>query len=150
MVSLTVDAHSKWLDIHSINSRSDNSKVNKLLQHLIFQKILVSDNAAAFTSLEFQVFVKQNGIIMHLKTATHHPALNSLAKQAVQIFKAAMKRMHGGSVESKVFCFLFKYIVMLHSTTGASPAELIFGRLLHTHLDLFHPNVKDKVMHIIR
>ena len=36
---------------------------------------------------------------------------------------------------------------MLHSTTGVSPAELMFGRLLRTHLDLLHPNVKAQVSH---
>ena len=50
-------------------------------------------------------------------------------------------------MESKVSHFLFKYRVTPHSTTGVSPAELIFGRPLPTHLDLLHPNVKDQVMH---
>ena len=50
-------------------------------------------------------------------------------------------------MESKVSRFLFKYTVTPHSTTGTSPAELIFGKPLHTHLDLLHPIVKDQVMH---
>ena len=90
--------------------------------------------------------MKQHGIA-HLRTAPYHPASNSLAERAMQTFKAAMKRMQGGSVESKVSRFLFKYRVTPHSTTGASPAELIFGRPLRTHLDLLHPSVKDQVMH---
>ena len=49
-------------------------------------------------------------------------------------------------MESKVSHFLCKYRVTSHSTTGASPAKLIFGRPLHTYLDLLHPNVKDQVM----
>ena len=59
-----------------------------------------------------------------------------------------MKRMQGeGLVESKVSRFLFKYRVTPHSTSVVSPAELMFGRPLHTDLDLLQPKVKDKVMH---
>ena len=59
-----------------------------------------------------------------------------------------MKRMQGGgSVESKVSRFLFKYRVTPHCTTGVSPAELMFGRPLRTHLDLLQPKVKNQVMH---
>ena len=97
---------------------------------------LVSDNGPAFTSLEFREFMKQNGIT-HLKTAPYHLASNGLAKRSVQTFKAAMKKMQGGgSVEFKVSQFLFKYRVIPHCTTGVSPAQLIFGRPLRTHLDL--------------
>ena len=89
--------------------------------------------------------MRQNGIL-HIKTAPYHPASNGLAERAVQTFKSAMKRMReGGSVESKVSSFLFKYRVTPHSTTGVSPAELIFGRSLHTHLDLLQPKVKIKL-----
>ena len=47
-------------------------------------------------------------------------------------------------MESKVSRFLFKYRVTPHSTTGASTANLIFGRPLCTHLD---STVKHQVMH---
>ena len=149
MFLLIVDAHSKWLDIHTTTASTAAVTIQKLQQSfatLGLPETLVSDNGAAFTRLEFQEFVKQNGIT-HLKTAQYHPASNSLAERALQTFKAAIKRMQGGSVESKVTCFLFKYRVTLHSKTGASSVELIFNRHLRTHLDLLRPNVKDQVMY---
>ena len=107
---------------------------------------VVSDNRSAFTSHEFQEFMKQNGIT-HVKTSPYHPSSNGLAERAVQTFKTAMKRMSGGSVENKVACFLFKHRVTPHSTTGVSPAELIIGRQLRTTLDLLQPSIGHNVRH---
>ena len=91
---------------------------------LSLPETVVSDNGSAFTSHEFQEFMKQNGITL-VKTSPYHPSSNGLAKRAVQTFKTTMKRMSGGCVENKVARFLFKYRVTLHSTTGVPPAELI-------------------------
>ena len=149
MFLLIINAYSKWLEIHITTASTAAVTIQKLQQtfaELGLPETLVSDNDTAFTSLEFQEFMKLNGIT-HLRTALYHPASNGLAERAVQTFKAAMKQMQGGSVESKVSHFLFKYRVTPHSTTGASPANLIFGRPLCTHLDLLHPNVKHQVMH---
>ena len=150
MFLLIIDARSKWLEIHITTASTAAVTIQKLQQTfaaLGLPETLVSDNGTAFTSLEFQEFMKQNGIT-HLRTAApYHPASNGLAERSVQTFKATMKRMQGGSVESKISRFLFKYRVTPHSTTGASPAKLIFGRPLRIHLDLLHPNVKDQVMH---
>ena len=150
MFLLIVDAHSKWLDIHVTTSSTSAVIIQKLQQTfatLGLPETLISDNGTAFTSLEFQEFMKQNGI-SHLRTAPYHPSSNGLAERSVQTFKAAMKRMQGGgSVESKVSRFLFKYRVTPHCTTGVSPAELMFGRPLRTHLDLLQPKVKNQVMH---
>ena len=110
-------------------------KLQQTFATLGLPEILVSDNGAAFTSWEFQEFIKQNGIT-HLKTAPYHPGL---AKRAVQTFKAAMKRMKGGgSVEFKVSRFCLSTEVTPHST-------LQLSRPLRTHLDLFQSAVKNQV-----
>ena len=38
-------------------------------------------------------------------------------------------------METKVACFLYAARTIPHSTTGVSPAELMFGRYLNSHLD---------------
>ena len=56
--------------------------------------ILVSNNATAFTSAEFQFFAKVNGF-RHVRSAPYHLATNGLAERAVQTLKNALKRMTG-------------------------------------------------------
>ena len=101
--------------------------------------MLVSDNAQSFTSSEFAVFLKKNGI-RHVCTPPYHPASNGLVERAIQTFKESMKRLRSGSVDTRLARFLLKYQVTPHSTTGVSPAELMMGRKLRTQLDLLHPN----------
>ena len=147
MFLVIVDAHTKWIEIHVTQSSTTAVTIQKLQQTfatLGLPETVVSDNGSAFTSHEFQEFIKQNGIT-HVKTSPYHPSSNGLAERAVQTFKTAMKRMSGGSVENKVARFLFKYRVTPHSTTGVPPAELIFGRQLRTTLDLLQPSIGHNV-----
>ena len=64
----------------------------------------------------------------------------------VQTFKKGMKKISSGAVDTKLAQFLFPYRITPHSTTGRSPAELMFGRQLRTRFDLLHPNVQEKVV----
>ena len=70
----------------------------------------------------------------------YHPASNSLVERAVQTFKEGMKRIKEGSLNTRVSRFLFKYRLIPHSSTGVSPAELMFGRKLRSQLDLIKPD----------
>ena len=54
----------------------------------------MSDNGTAFTSVEFQTFMKRNGI-RHVCCAPYHPSSNGQAGRAVQTFKEAMKKEKG-------------------------------------------------------
>ena len=102
-----------------------------------------SDNGTAFTSSEFQEFLRSNGI-EHLRSAPYHPSSNGLAERAVQTVKAGVKRLKG-SLEVRLSRFLFKYRVTPQATTGIAPAELLMGRRLRTHLDLLFPTVQERV-----
>ncbi len=83
--------------------------------------MIVSDNAA---TSEFAEFLKSNGV-RHVRTP---PASNGLAERSVHTFKAEMKKLQEGSLETKISRFLFNYRLTPHSSTGVSPAELMFGR----------------------
>ena len=107
-------------------------------------EILVTDNGPSFSSSEFTDFVKANGI-QHVKTVPYHPASNGLAERAVQTFKACMKKLSKGSLQDRVNSFLFKYRTTPQTTTGVSPAELLMGRKLLTHLDLLVPDIRGRV-----
>ena len=81
----------------------------RVLRHVFsthgLPEVLVSDNGSAFTSAQFQTFVKLNGF-RHVKSAPYYPASNGLAKRAVQTVKEALKKTTG-DLETRLARFLF-------------------------------------------
>ena len=146
MFLLIADAHSKWIDAHVTSSATSSSTIELLRRTfatLGLPEVLVSDNATAFTSSEFQEFLKKNGI-RHVRTPPYHPASNGQVERVVQTFKEGMKRIKEGSLNTRLCRFLFKYRMTPHSSTGVSPAELMFGRKWRSQLDLLKPSVEEK------
>ena len=145
MFLLIVDSHSKWLEVHVTTNATTATTIDKLqttFAGLGLPEVLVSDNGPAFSSDEFKEFLKLNGI-QHILTPPYHPASNGLAERYVQVFKDGMKKVTEGTIESRVARVLARYRVTPQSTTGTSPAELMFGRKLHTKLDLLKPTLDD-------
>ena len=110
-------------------------------------EMLVSDNGTAYTSVEFQTFMKRNGV-RHVTSAPYHPSSNGLAERAVQTFKEGLKKTSAteSDLPTRLARFLFQYRITPHSTTGVSPAELLMGRRPRSHLDLLHPMVESRVL----
>ena len=145
---IIVDAHSKWMDVHIVNSTSAESTISKLCMvfatHGLPEQV-VSDNGTGFASTEFKKFLSDNGV-QQIFTAPYHPSSNGLAERAVQTFKSAVNKLEG-PMDVRITHFLFKYRITPQTTTGLSPAQLLMGRRLRTHLDLLHPDtskVQDK------
>ena len=82
--------------------------------------------------------------IRHITSAPYHPATNGLAECAVQILKNALKKSGLGDLEKQLARFFFHYRTTPHSTIGVTPAELLMGRPLRTHLDLLRPTSLSK------
>ena len=98
---------------------------------------VVSDNGPCFTSNEFAEFMKNSGV-HHVTTAVYRPSTNGLAERMVQTFKKALK-LSKDNIQLTIDKFLFNYRLTPHTTTGKSPAELMFGRRLRSRLDLLWP-----------
>ena len=92
---------------------------------------------------QLEQFLKKNGV-KHVKTPPYHPASNGLAERAVQTFKEGMRKLKDGSLDTKLSRFLFKYRMTPQSTTGVTPAELMFGRRLRSPLDNVRPDLDKK------
>ena len=104
-------AHFKWTDIKIIPSTSAETTVKALRNIFAIRgllEVLVSDNGPAFTSEDFQTFLKGNGI-HHVNTSPYHPVGNGLAERAVKVFKEALTRSMTGDIETKLAKFSFKY-----------------------------------------
>ena len=94
MFLLIIDAHSKWLDVHCVNSATTEATIEELRATFAthgLPEMIVSDNGSVFTSGEFKVFMQRNGI-RHVASAPYHPSSNGLVERAVQAFKQGMKK----------------------------------------------------------
>ncbi|XP_054863260.1 uncharacterized protein K02A2.6 [Amphiprion ocellaris] len=136
MFMIVVDAYSKWLEVFKmaqITSSATITRLRRLFASYGLPEQIVTDNATTFTSDEFQLFVKSNGIL-HTTGAPRHPSTNGLAERYVATFKAGMKKLSGEnlSIEDKVSHFLLRYRTTPNSATGESPADLHLKRRVYT------------------
>ena len=146
MFLLVIDAHTKWLEVHPTSVTTSTATITLLRRSFAtfrLPAVVVSDNAANFTSEEFKTFLTKNGV-KHVRTPPYHPASNGLVERAVQTFKGGMKKLREGSLETKVSRFLFSYRLTPQSSTGVSPSELMFGRRLRSQFDNLKPSLEKK------
>ena len=147
MYLVLVDAYSKWLEVVIMNSITSISTIEKLQQIFAVHglpKTIVTDNGSSFTSTVFKEFFDSNAI-RHITASPYQPSTNGLAERAVQSFKNALRKIQGGSLQSRLTRFLFRYRLTPHTTTDYSPAEMLMGRRPRSHIDLLHPDIGKKV-----
>ncbi|CAK1590402.1 unnamed protein product [Parnassius mnemosyne] len=146
---VVVDAHTKWLEVYNVSTSTTSATVIEKLYDFMSKyglpHTIVSDNGTAFTSAEFTKFCLLNGIA-HITSPPYNPASNGQAESFVKIVKKGIKSSVLGSrnrneCRLKILKYLFDYRNSVHSVTGSSPAELVFGRKLRTRLDLLHPQL---------
>ena len=135
-----VDAHSKWVDVYPTSGTTAKETIQCLKQS--FSRFglpvsIVSDNGPCFISQEFKDFCK-NINARHITTAVYKPSTNGLAEKMVQTLKKSL-HISKSNCQDTLNRFLFNYRLTPHTTTGVSPAELMFGRRLRSKLDLLWP-----------
>ena len=144
---IVIDVHSKWIEAFPATSPSTSVTI-ELLCPLFAQfglpETIVTDNGSCFISADFQHFLTMNGI-KHITSAPYHPSTNGLAERAVQIVKKGLKKVTEGSIRSQIANVLLAYRTTPHSTTGSTPASLLFGRNPRTRLDLLKPNTAEQI-----
>lgn len=99
-----------------------------------------------FLSEEFKQFCVSNGI-SHVTSPAYHPASNGQAESYVKVVKKGIKSCLMMSTNSNqnnkdLLKYLFDYRNSVHTTTGYSPAELVFGRKLRSRLDYLVPGAQ--------
>ena len=149
---VVIDSHSKWLEVRHMSSTTTERTVGELrlifVQHDLPEKV-VSNNGVQFTSNEFAEFMSKNGI-KHTLVPLYHPQSNGATERSVRVVKEALvKQVLEGNrarpMEHRPANFLLRYHTTPHSTTGATPAELLMKRRLRTRLSLVKPDLAQEI-----
>ena len=112
-------------------------KILHILGTLTVSDTLVSDNAQAFLSEDFQTFLSERGII-HLTGAPYHPATNGQAERFIQTFKNSMNKSKLPPNQA-----LQEFLIQYRRTpleSGLSPSELLNGRQIRGRIDTLYPS----------
>ena len=136
-----VDAYSKYPCIRAVTSLSSKATTDVLEQefsHFGYPHTLVTDNASAFLSNEFQAWCQERGIT-HLSGAPYHPATNGAAERLVQTFKKSLIKS-ALPPKAALLEFLIQYRRTPLEGSGLSPSEMLIGRQIRTKLDALVPS----------
>ncbi|XP_026747201.1 uncharacterized protein K02A2.6-like [Trichoplusia ni] len=144
---VAVDAHTKWVEVFNMNTATSTAavivKLCEFMSRFGVPKTIVSDNGTAFCSREFELFCATNGI-SHMTSPVYHPPSNGQAESFVKVVKKGIKSYLMSSHNAKdssvrLLKYLMDYRNSVHTTTGLSPAQLVFGHKLRSRLDLINP-----------
>ncbi|XP_063545753.1 uncharacterized protein K02A2.6-like [Cydia strobilella] len=147
MYLVLVDAFSKWPEVYDMaNTTTSTATIDKLYEFMSRFGIpltLVTDNGTAFCSQEFQSFCILNGI-KHVTSPPYHAASNGQAESYVKIVKKGIRSslMSSSNVKQakmELLKYLFDYRNSKHTTTGFSPAQLVYERKMRSRIDLLSP-----------
>ena len=137
---IVVDAFPTYPCIHptaSITSKATMDLLEKDFAHFGYPHTLVSDNAQAFLSEDFQTFLSERGII-HLTGAPYHPATNGQAERFIQTLKNSMNKSKLPPNQA-----LQEFLIQYRRTpleSGLSPSELLNGRQIRGRIDTLYPS----------
>ncbi|XP_061715253.1 uncharacterized protein K02A2.6-like [Cydia pomonella] len=144
-----VDAYTKWVEVYNMKTTMTSlatiEKICEFMSRFGIPHTLVTDNGTSFTSREFEAFCMLNGI-SHVTSPAYNAASNGQAESYVKIIKKGIKTsiLSGNGVQNswkRLLKYLFDYRNSVHTTTGVSPAQLVYGRKLKTRLDLINPKI---------
>ncbi|XP_062621595.1 uncharacterized protein K02A2.6-like [Saccostrea cucullata] len=137
-VLVIVDYYTRYPEIEIMKSVTSKAIIRRLVRIFATYGLpeeIVTDNGRQFISDEFENFLARNGIKYH-RTLPYWPQANG----EVERFNATLKKSAQiAKVERKdwrfeIYKFLLNYRNTPHSTTGESPAKLMFGRELRTRI----------------
>ncbi|XP_021343899.1 uncharacterized protein K02A2.6-like [Mizuhopecten yessoensis] len=137
-VFVVVDYYSRYYEIDIMKDTS-SVKIVESLENMFCRHGLpvsvTSDNGPQFKSEQFRQYMKENGIV-HRRTTPLHPAANGEVERQNRSLMKRIKIAHAQSKDWKteIRTYLIAYRTTPHTTTGVSPAELMFGRKLRTKL----------------
>ena len=141
---IVVDYYSRFFEVVIMQSTTSQKMIEALTP--IFARYgypftLKSDNAAQFVLEEFKEFLSKNGI-EHRKFPPLWPQANGEVERQNRTLLKVLKvaQVEGKKWKDELNKFLLAYRTTPHSTTGMTPASLMFRRELKTKLPELHPH----------
>ena len=148
---MTVDYYSRWIEvIEWIELRSTTSSViircleNHFSRHGI-PETLRTDNGSNLVSREMEDSLDELGI-KHKKTIPLWPRANGEVERQNKSLLKAMRaaQVEGKPWQQKLQKYLLAYRSTPHTTTGVSPAELLYGRKIRTKMPEFEGDEEEE------
>ena len=139
---IIVDAFSKWLEVYTLTSISTDKIIEcfrDVFSRFGFPNVVVSDNAPQFVASKMTDYFDSIGV-RHVTSPPYHPASNGQAERYVQTVKNGLKNdSSSDNLKIRIQNFLLAYRRAPNLSTGKSPYELMFGRKIHSNLDIKKP-----------
>ncbi|XP_062511800.1 uncharacterized protein K02A2.6-like [Corticium candelabrum] len=146
---VTVDYYSRYFEVDILRSTTAQSVINRLNVHFArygIPRSIRTDNGPQFIASEFTAFLNELGI-QHRRNTPLWPRANGEVERQNRTLLKAIKV---ANLEQKPWRvelqrFLLAYRSTPHSTTGVSPAELLFRRPMRSKLPAITDTVSDDV-----
>lgn len=141
MFLVIVDAYTKWLEVRYMTSATSASVIRELRALFAtfgLPRKVVSDNDSVFVSSVMTEFYQKNGI-QAVTSAPYHPATNGQAERMVYELKQGLARDKKGLLSLRVARLLYEQHTTVSTSTGKTPAFMMFGRELATNLSRLMP-----------
>jgi transposase InsO family protein len=140
---VAVDHYSKWPEVTAVGTVTTSTVIkflSTLFEHYGLIEECITDNGVQFTSAEFRDFLSSLNI-RHCLCANYAPQSNSAVERFNRVFKEGIS---AAMADGKFFSTglrqtVASYRMIMHSTTGESPAALVFAFHVRTPLSVLKP-----------
>lgn len=135
---VAIDYFSRFVQIAEMaktEAKDTISALKMMFAYAGLPEIITSDNGPQFTSTEFKEFCEKENI-KHKLTTPYYPSMNGEVERFNRNIKKRLQISHvdGTNWKNDLADYLLAYNNAIHSTTGSSPAMLMYGRELRDRL----------------
>ena len=119
------DSYSQWGDVHEIRELTSFAVINALkvtFKYMFLPKILVTDNATCFKSIEFRNFTNRN-FINHIFSPAYHSQSNGAAERFIETFKTYLSKNSDVPLNMAVLRFCMHHNSSPTSNNYSCPAS---------------------------
>ena len=147
---VTVDAHSKWPDVHSVSAATSSTTVTHLQTFFATHgppETRVTDNACICFSIHQCRIPRIHHWEWHssLCLCLLSSSFERVGRTSSADLQSSNEEARDGPLEDKLACLLFRYHITPYATAGETPAKLLMGRQLRGHLSQLHPGLEHKL-----